>query len=401
MNSRTEAPAHRAVVGPIATGALAAFAVSLAVAFVGTLGVQLERSLRFDPSFLGLLVCVYYAGWVLVSPAAGFLVHYLGEIRLMRVCALSTGLLMAAIAALGRPAWHLVVLLPVCGAVAGIAQPSINAYLASCLPPRRMGMALGVKQSVPPVATLLGGLAVPVVALTVGWRWVFVLGACLAIAMALILWSRRLELQAEASAGAVRERATPSGSGPALALLTIGSGLANASASALVAFTVVSAVSAGLRPAVAGLLIAAGSLLALSARLALGAAADRSDADQFPRVAALLAAGAVGCALLALAAGHQLVVLFTCGAIVALGAGWGWSGLFYTAVVTTHRGGEARATSIVQIGGGAGTALGPLAFGLLSADASYAVAWLGTSIVGLAAAAVMLVGARMAGAVAS
>jgi MFS family permease len=400
MKSGTEAAVHRAVLRTVATGALAAFAVSLAVALVGTLGVQLERSLHFDPSFLGLLVCLYYAGWVLASPAAGLLVHHLGEIRLMRVCALSTGLVMATIAVFGRPAWHLVVLLPVCGAAAGIAQPGINAYLASSLPPRRLGMALGVKQSVPPVATLLGGLAVPAVALTVGWRWVFFGGACLAVAMALLLWSRRFELRAEASAGAARDRVSPSASGPALAVLTIGSGLANASASALVAFTVVSAVSAGLPPAVAGLVVAAGSCLALGARLALGAAADRSDADQFPRIAALLAAGAVGSALLALAAGHQLVVLFTCGAIVALGGGWGWSGLFYTAVVTAHRGGEARATSIVQIGGGAGTALGPLAFGLLSADASYAVAWLGASVVGFAAAAVMLVGARMAGAVA-
>ena len=50
---------------------------------------------------------------------------------------------------------------------------------------RRQGLALGIQKSGIPTASLLGGLAVPAVGLTIGWSWAFVLGGLLAFAVSL------------------------------------------------------------------------------------------------------------------------------------------------------------------------------------------------------------------------
>ena len=60
------------------------------------------------------------------------------------------------------------------------------------MPARRRGAAFGIKQAAAPLATLLAGLAIPVFALTLGWRAAF-LAACLlfplvvAIAICLVM----------------------------------------------------------------------------------------------------------------------------------------------------------------------------------------------------------------------
>ena len=48
------------------------------------------------------------------------------------------------------------------------------------MPSPYRSLAFGLKQSSVPLATFLSGLAIPFVALTLGWRWAFVLAAALA-----------------------------------------------------------------------------------------------------------------------------------------------------------------------------------------------------------------------------
>ena len=59
-----------------------------------------------------------------------------------------------------------------------MGQLASNTSLSRQVPAGRQGLSFGVKQAAIPVSTLLAGAAVPVVALTVGWRWAFVLAAC-------------------------------------------------------------------------------------------------------------------------------------------------------------------------------------------------------------------------------
>src|SRR5205823_1137887 len=56
-----------------------------------------------------------------------------------------------------------------------------NLTLARSVPAHRLGLSFGVKQAAIPLATLLAGAAVPAVALTVGWRWAYVIAAGLAV----------------------------------------------------------------------------------------------------------------------------------------------------------------------------------------------------------------------------
>jgi len=177
--------------------------------------------------------------------------------------------------------------------------------------------------------------------------------------------------------------------------LMVGSALATGCASIVVTFVVVAAVKTGFRPGAAGVLVAGISGLAVIARLFLGALANRLVTRPLMWVATMVMLGAMGCGLLAVGTNlHQLAV-YALGATIAVGIGWGWSGLFYLGVLESNRGSEARATSVVQVGGAAGWAIGPLVFGAVASSMSFTVVWLGAGCVGALAAIAMLAGSRL------
>ena len=91
---------------------------------------------------------------------------------------------MLGIAGLATSWWSLSLLIGVAGAGNALTQPAANVLMARTVPPQRHGIAFAVKQSAMPFGTLLGGLAVPVVTLTLGWRWAFAMGGALALGAA-------------------------------------------------------------------------------------------------------------------------------------------------------------------------------------------------------------------------
>ena len=78
------------------------------------------------------------------------------------------------------------------------------------------------------------------------------------------------------------------------------------------------------------------------------------------------------------------------GAIIGFAAGWGWNGLFNFAVVTHYPSAPARATSVALTGTYVGAAAGPALFGVVAEAAGFASAWLATSALMLAGAAIIL-----------
>ena len=75
---------------------------------------------------------------------------------------------------------HVAILL--CGAWCNVmGQLASNLTLSRSVPAHRLGLSFGVKQAAIPLATLLAGAAVPAVALTVGWRWAYVIASGLAV----------------------------------------------------------------------------------------------------------------------------------------------------------------------------------------------------------------------------
>ncbi|NMI00384.1 MFS transporter [Pseudonocardia acidicola] len=376
-----EAPgALRAASGAVATTT----ATVLPIFLTGALAVQISAELGFDPAGLGLVVALYFGVSALASLPVGWLVERFGSGPTSRLAVLGAAAVMTVLAAAARSYPALVAIL-LCSAWCNVmGQLSSNLTLARSVPAHRLGLSFGVKQAAIPLATLLSGVAVPVVALTVGWRWAYVIGAGLAVS-ALLLSPRHVAAH-ERNRAAPGERATA-----ALSVIGLASGLAAATATALGIFLVASAVDRGIDPGLAGLVLTLGSIVGLSMRLLHGWLADRRNGGHVTVVAGSLVLGAGGLVLLATPGTVALVI----GTILAFGLGWAWPGLLQFAVVRLNPSAPAAATSIVQVGVYAGGFLGPVGFGFLATHASFPVAWLSGAVTMVIAAAGMIIGRRM------
>lgn len=225
-----------------ATGALTTtIACSVPVFLVGGLAVQISHELGFSPAGLGLAVSAYFGASALASVPAGALVERYGSTTIARagIGLATVSLLTIAIAA--RALWSLIAILALGAAANAMGQLASNTSLSRHVPVRRQGLSFGVKQAAIPVSTLLAGAAVPVVALTVGWRWAFVFAAAGAAAALWLVPAEHDEARRSVTNGG--ERATA-----ALVVIGIAATLASASANALGTFLVDSAVARGLRP---------------------------------------------------------------------------------------------------------------------------------------------------------
>jgi MFS family permease len=359
---------------------------TLPVFLTGGLAVQIQADLGFGASELGIAVAVFFGASALCSTPAGRFVHRVGPARSMLAGGATAITALLGVATVAGSLPLLIAFLAVGGLANAICQPGVNDLLARGIRIGRQGFAFAVKQCAIPFSALLGGLAVPLVALTVGWRWAFAAGAVLAVtAVALVPRASATGSAAdERPAGGRRLAVRP------LVLLAIAGGFGSGAGGAIGSFLVASSVEVGIAERTAGLLLAGASVLILATRLLMGHLADRRGSGFFGMVAVMLAAGAAGFALLAATS----VPVFIAGALVASIAGWGWPGLFQFAIVDNDRGIAALATGITQTGVYTGGVAGPLVFGWLAEHLSYSTAWLTTAASALIAATMVVVGSR-------
>ena len=375
------------VVRPLgaAVGALTTtIACSVPVFLVGGLAVQISGDLQFSPAGLGLAVSAYFGATALASVPAGALVERYGSTAIARYGIVLSATSLLAVAALARSLWSLIVILALGAGANALGQLASNTSLSRHVPVRRQGLSFGVKQAAIPVSTLLAGAAVPLVALTLGWRWAFVLAAVGAVAALRLVPSERDE--AKRSRGPAHGRATS-----ALVVIGVAATLAAGAANALGTFLVDSAVARGIAPGLAGLALTLGSLVCVLSRVGGGWQADRLPGRQVGVIAVLLATGALGLALLAVPGTAALVA----GVVLGFGLGWSWPGLMNFAVVRLHPQAPAAATSITQTGVYAGGCIGPLTLGALAATAGYPAMWTAAAVAMVSAAALMVVGSAM------
>lgn len=357
---------------------------------VGTLAVQIRASLRFGTAALGVAVAGFYLGAAISSVPASHVAERIGGIRVMRLSTFAVAVLLACIGVFARSWWLLTALLACAGVMSGSSAPATNLFMARRIPAAHQGAAFGIKQAAVPFANLLGGMAVPVVALTIGWRWAFGLAALLAAGTVTFVPQPKVPL-------ARRRGQTAPGpvSLPPLAFFAAGLGLGMFAASGLTAFAVLAATQVGFGKSAAGLLAALGGAAAVAVRISVGFYADRSRRDRFAVAAWMITIGTAGFAALAASMRTESRWLFTVGIVLALGVGWGWNGLFNYALVASYRDAPARATGITQVGGRLGGVLGPLAVGLVAQQVSYPAAWLVAGVATVAAAGSVLAGQRL------
>ncbi|PVZ05383.1 MFS transporter [Actinomycetospora cinnamomea] len=359
-------------------------ATVLPVFLLGALSVQVGAELGFDPAALGLVVSAYFGVSALVSLPVGKLVEKLGSRATSRIALVGAAVAMLLTAGFAR-SFAAVVAIVLLGAWTNVmGQLSTNLTLARAMPAGRLGLSFGVKQACVPLATLLAGLAVPTVGLTVGWRWAYVIAAGLALAG--LAAAPRGAGPEERSADRTADRATA-----ALAVIGAAAGLGAASSTGLSIFLVASAVDQGVAPGLAGLVLTLGSVVAVVVRMLHGWLADRRRGGHVAVVAGSLLLGAAGVVLLAVPGSVALVV----GTILGFGLGWSWPGLLQFAVVRLNPAAPAAATAIVQVGVYAGGCLGPVGFGLLATGSSFATAWVVAAVAMLLAGGGVLVGRGM------
>ncbi len=362
----------------LAKAVIATTAGVLPAFLTGAVGVQLRADLGFGEAGLGLAVAAFFAGGASGSVVLGRLTQRLGPTGALQVGGLVAATTNLAIAVGARSLTALAALLAFGGLGNAISQPAANLLLANRLPADRLGLALGIKQSGMPLATLLGGLAVPGLAQTVGWEAAYLAAA--AVALVSMVWLSTEHEPARAVVGRHRPE-TPTLS---LAVLGLGMFFGAAAAGALTAFLVSSAEASGVGAAEAGLLLSGGAACGIVVRVTVGIRADRRPGRHLLTVSAMLALGAVAFALLAV---HEPAVVVAATPL-AFGAGWAWPGLFNFAVVRANPRAAAAATGVTQTGVYLGALVGPVGFGLVVDAAGYSTAWLATAASALLAATV-------------
>jgi len=366
--------------GILAYAIVATTATTLPVFLLGALEPVLRGALGLRPGTEGLAVGGFFLAGVVGAVWAGRLLHRVRASVLVRAGAAASAGASGAVAGLVHGAVGLAGALVVAGAANGVLQPGVNELLARLVRPGRRGWAFGVKQAAIPCATLIAGLALPLVALRSSWRFAYGGAALLALAMAL------LGAPGVGRRGEVPHAATPLHVPGVLLVVSAAMALGAGAANALGAFGVASLVHDRVQPATAGYVAALGSFAGLGTRLAMGWVADRHLARPLATVGLMLAVGAVGYA--ALATGLRALLL--AGVVLGYAGGWGWNGLVNFAVSQLWPDHPGQATALVQAGAFAGSVVGPIGFGALVESAGFHAAWVIDGLGALGAAAGML-----------
>lgn len=356
---------------------------------IGAVAVQARAELHFDEAGQGFLVAVPFIAAAATSAWFGRVAQRLGGARTLRLTSLIAAVVMLGVAAAPTFAF-LAVGLAAAGSINSLAQPGANLVVARGIDVRNQGLAFGMKQSAMPGATMLAGLAVPTIALTVGWRWAYVAGAAIALS-GLLLRPGPIAHDVPLSSRARADRPRPDAPLFPLVVLAAGAAFGAAAAGAQAGFLVSAAVEAGMAEGAAGWLLTIGSLLGIVMRIFQGARVDRGERGPLQVVIAMLVVGAA--AFVAYAT--MVPVAMVLATPVAFGFGWAWPGLFNFSVVRNNPSAPASATGITQTGTYVGAMAGPLAFGAIAQHASYEWAWLVGAGWFLASAAFMVAGRRL------
>jgi MFS family permease len=360
---------------------------TLPVFLTGALGVEISRALALAPSRLGVLIGAFFASATISSITSGKVSESRGGTFIMRLGMSFAGLANLTIFLFGHSFIQMLIELVFAGITNGAIQPAVNVFVANAVPRSRQGFAFGIKQAAIPVSTLLSGLAVPFVALTLGWQYAYLGTSVLALALIIALPKSKDAKIIPKTDEVVGRRYSV---GPLVVLaaaMALGAGAANA----LGAFLVEDAVRVGWRPADAGFLVVLGSLAGMISRVVNGHLADKRSGRHFIVTAQMVLLGSLGYLMFAL----HISFLILPATVISYGLGWGWNGLFNYAVVKTHPHSAGRATGTTQSGAYIGSVLGPILFGFVAQHYSFNLAWYLAASSAVVSAATMVLGRHL------
>jgi MFS family permease len=336
---------------------------------------RIRADFAFSDAALGVAAATFYIVSTILTAVLGRVVDRLGARRGMLIGAAGTIASCIGIAALAQSAVSLTAMLVVAAIGNSLASPSVSKMLQAVVPEERHGIAFGAQQAGAPIGALIAGLALPLVAIPLGWRWAFV-------GVAIVTLAAAVAAPAATAADARPKSARPEGIG-VVHVLGLASFLASAAGMGFISFLVVYAVDNGVGESAAGLLLAAVSLCAAVGRMALGIHADRSGQDALRPVVPMFVASVAGYALLI--AGEPVLIVLA--ALVVGSFGWAWPGAINLAVIQHAPDAPAWAVGVMLSGLFAGAIAGPLTIGFLAEHDMWTAAWLLCAVFTLLSAA--------------
>jgi MFS family permease len=393
------------IVGTVAIGLACS---SLPLFLTGALSTRIGADIGITTAGLGVAVAAFFLGGAVASVPGGRLADRYGSSAALRGGFAIATLCALAIGGVVDRNWLLVLTLFLGGTGVALVDTSGARAFAAAVPLQRQGFAFGIKEASIPSAALVAGATLPLLGDRFGWRPAFVGAAVLAAVAGLSVPSRLdaprgpTPTPAAATAAIARPAEDPqAGAGPVrtavavsslpLVALAVAAALGGGAAASSATFLVRSSEEAGLTASAAGLLLAVASGVSVATRLGSGVLADRLLGAELRLVAALLAVGTVG----QLGLASDAAPLLLPGAILALGGGWGWTGLMFLAAIRIDADRPARAAGIVLAGLAIGGTLGPIAIGVIAERAGFPVAWLfGASAMAVACVVTLLTDRR-------
>ena len=133
------------------------------------MSVQGREDFGVSEGRYGWALGAFFLGAAVGSILVGRLVQIIGPRLQISASLILSALLQLGIATIASSFLAVVALLGLCGIVNSANQTAVNLALTQARLPR-LGLAVALKQSGMPTASVLAGFAVPVLALTVGWR---------------------------------------------------------------------------------------------------------------------------------------------------------------------------------------------------------------------------------------
>ncbi len=332
---------------------------------VSALSGDIRDELGFGAAGTGLVLATFFVAGGVTAVPVGWVTDRIGAPNAMRTGAVLSGASSLLIGWWATSMGEIAAALALAGIAIGFADTGASAWFAAAIPSARQGLAFGLKEASVPSASLLAGLSLPVLASSLDWRTIFLLGAGLAPAVWLIVPWGPVAVADEPAPGSGTSRWGP------LALFAAGIALGTAGATAASTFLVPALEDGGWTSSSAGLVLAAASVASIVVRIVIGGASDRRR-SAWSYIVTAMSGGALGCGILALDPGKAVVVV---GAIAAVGLGWGWTGLAFQAVLAATMDRPALGAGLVLGGLSVGGAAGPAAFGAVAEVASFTTSW--------------------------
>ena len=366
-------------VAVVATAALSTVSVVFPGLAAGSLAVQASDDFGVSEGSYGWALGTFFLAAALTSVAGGRLAQRLGPRRQLSYGLVGAAAVQLSIAFVVPSFGWMLVALALAGVVNSGVQTAVNLALSQAELPR-LGLAVATKQSAMPAAAMLGGLAVPAVALTLGWRWAYAMGALVGLVgfacVRAFIIDRPITAASKVSVVESTSRALAAATGVSM-LFAFSSGAINA-------WTVSSGVDAGLSEGAAGLFLGLAAGMGILFRLAAGARVDASKAPPFRMAAQLYLIGIVGFVLLS----ARVAPLHAGATVLAFAGGWIWPVFTNFAIVNANPRSAGAATGMTQMGVYVGVFSAPVITGGIIDRWGYQTMWLVVAGVAMCAAAI-------------